>query len=571
VETLVDDPGDAVHGVDQAEHAPRLGGREVAIVAACAVVAAVATTWPLVLHLQDRAHDAFDPLFQAWQVDWVQHWLTSGGSLLDANIYHPAENALTFSDPAFSVALLLLPVRWAGLTPIGVLNLALLLAYAADAVAAYVLGRLVIGSRPAAAVVAGAFAFGTFNSFLGQHMNVMLRPGLPLAVLATWLVAERVRARRSVVGPAVLIAGCIAFQITTSLYTAVMTVLGVALVALARARVLRRAGLAWVAGAVVVGIVAVAPIVFVYIARAGEGGNSWDLSALDAGGADFLTVDPSLSLWGDSRGSPRGFLGQPTFPGVTLLVLGIAGLTELRRRRPAVVTALALLVGGVAIAVGTSNRGWRAFAPYRLVYEYVPLGSSLRATGRFWLVGLLGLGLLAGLGVERLGSLLARARGGRNVARATALVAVVGLAGIAAEGYRPWTDLPPVPPAAVDNALRDAKDDGAVIYLPVPEAKATSITRLGDATNVYATTRHHRRTPNGYGGFTPDSYEYMLSTLATFPDRASVRYLRSIDVRYVVVRNDTGKEGPLLRRVSAAPELERLHDYHGVVLFRLTP
>jgi hypothetical protein len=324
---------------------------------------------------------------------------------------------------------------------------------------------------------------------------------------------------------------------------------------------------------VLLGVLAVGPIVFVYLARAGDGGNSWDLSSLDAGGADFLTVDPSLSLWGGARGSPLGFLGQPTFPGVTLLVLGVVGLTEFRRRRTVALTATVLVVGAAVLAVGTSNKGWRAFAPYRLVYEYMPLGSSLRATGRFWLVGLLGLGLLAGLGVERLGTALASARAERgwSTQRVVWVIAIVGLIGIAAEGYRPWTHLKSVPAAAVDNALREAKDKAAVIYLPVPEAKRTSITRLGDAPNVYASTRHHRPTANGYGGFSPDSYDYMLHKMATFPDRASIRYLRSIDVGYVVVRNDTGKESPLLDRVSRAPELVRLRDFGGIVLFRLTP
>jgi hypothetical protein len=559
---------DTEEGADEEVDSPRLGGRELAIVAVLAVAAAVASTWPLAAHLQDRAHDGFDPLFQAWQIDWVQHWLTDGGSLLNANIYHPAKSSLTFSDPAFSLALLLLPLRWAGLTPIGVLNVALLLAYAADAVAAYILGRYVIGSRAASAVVAAAFAFGTYNSFLGQHMNVMFRPGVPLAALGTWILAERARSNRAVAAPMLLVAGCIAFQIMTSLYTAVMTLLAVGFVALARLPALRRRGLLTVGAAVLIGVVAVAPVLFVYVARAGEGGNEWTLRELDAGGADFLTVDPSLSLWGNVRASPRDIFGQPTFPGAALLLLGIAGVTAYTRRRAVVLTAGVLVVGAAVLALGTSNRGWRAFMPYRLVYDFVPFASSLRATGRFWLVGLLGLGILAGLGVDRIASALANWRGWSR-STVAAVVALVAIAAVAAEGHRPWSPLKPVPAAAVDDALHRRRDEAAVIYLPVPEQKEGSITLLGDAKNVYASTRHHRSTVNGYGGFSPKSYSEMLRIMATFPDRASLEYLRSIGVRYVVVRNDDGREDALLARVSASRQLERLEDFSGNVLFRL--
>jgi len=62
------------------------------------------------------------------------------------------------------VAVLLLPLRWAGATPIATVNVALLVGHTLDAMAAYAFGRVVLGTRVGAAVVAavivGASLFG---------------------------------------------------------------------------------------------------------------------------------------------------------------------------------------------------------------------------------------------------------------------------------------------------------------------------------------------------------------------------------------------------------------------------
>lgn len=154
-----------------------------------------------------------------------------------------------------------------------------------------------------------------------------------------------------------------------------------------------------------VGVAVVVPLAWLYIENARDTGDDYGYSLEDfrTTGADFTATDPQNWLWGKVLGASTGTFGQPTFPGVVVLVLALAGAVVAWRSPHGrqLLALTAILVGaGVAIGVGTSDEGWRRWAPYRLVFEHVPGGNALRGTGRFWLVGLLGVGLLAGLVVD---------------------------------------------------------------------------------------------------------------------------------------------------------------------------
>ena len=139
-------------------------GTETLIALAVGLVAAIAVTWPLVTKLGHIGHDPFDPRFQAWTIDWVQHKLGSPGSLFDANIFAPEPHTLAYSDSLLGIAIPLLPLRWLGVSPIGQLNIALLLGMATSAAAGYLFGRVVTRSITVGALTAAAFAFGPFGS-----------------------------------------------------------------------------------------------------------------------------------------------------------------------------------------------------------------------------------------------------------------------------------------------------------------------------------------------------------------------------------------------------------------------
>nr|MBA2625754.1 hypothetical protein [Acidimicrobiia bacterium] len=468
-------------------------GGEAALVGAAAAGLAVLVTWPLVLSLGDVAHDPFDPLFQAWTIDWVQHALGSSATIFDANTFRPNPRTLAYSDSLLGAAIVLLPLRWLGASPLALLNTGTLLGYASSAAAGYVFGRTV-SSRPAVGALTGiAFAFGTYGAFLGQHMNILLHPGPALAGAAVWAVADRSATgrRAGLLLPA--LAATVALQATISFYTAALTLVAAAAVGLARLTDLGRRGVLLVGAALAAGVVLVLPVAWPYLQNSRSLGAEfrWELAEVGDSGADFLAVDPRLTLWGESLGSSQGLLGQPTFPGVALLALAAAGLLSGRRAAPALCrTAIVLVVVGVVLGLGTSDEGWRQYSPYRLLYELVPGGAALRATGRFWLIGLLGVGLLAGLGVEAAGRWLAeRLGGGRSVVLAG--IGILATGAILVEGHGSWSDLPEARRADVHRELARRPDDEGVLYLPVPlDRSAAGLTLLNQASVVYGTTLH---------------------------------------------------------------------------------
>lgn len=543
---------------------------EVLTVPAAAIVLAIVTTWPLVLILDDHAHDAFDPLFQAWTLDWAQHAIGSGAPLWDANIFAPNQRTLAYSDHLLGVAVLLLPLRWLGLSPIGVQNVGLLLGYASSAVAGYVFGRVVTRSVVVGACTGVVYAFGPYNTFLGQHMNITIHPGPALAATAAWTLADRCSEGRRVAPALVALTAVVALQGTVSFYTATLSIVAGGAVLLARARDLRARGLLRGVLALAAGVVLLLPLAWPYIlnSRAMAGDFEWRLADFAVSGADFSSVDPSLTVWGRSLGSPTGIFGQPTFPGVTVIVLTALGLFQLRRvgdrRIPTV--ALALAVTGLVLAIGTSGRGWRRYAPYRLVYELVPGGTALRGTGRFWLVGLLGVGLLVGLAVRRFTASAMASGGGRRLVAVAVVASCLGL--ILLEGHRSWADAPRIEVAEVDRVLARLPGDEGVVYLPLPISRDEGFPLLGQAQIVYRSTAHHRPMLNGYAGFYPDDFFTAGRDIADLPAPPSLEHLRRLGVRYIVVPPNAGA-WQSLRDPARAEPLRLIGDYDGNLLYEV--
>jgi hypothetical protein len=203
----------------------------------------------------------------------------------------------------------------------------------------------------------------------------------------------------------------------------------------------------------------------------------------------------------------------------------------------------------------------------------VPGWEALRATGRAWVVGLLGIGLLAGAG------LLATVRWSTRHLRVDprtlmVVVTTVVVVGILVEGYAPWTGRPDIRVSAVDQRLADLPDPGGVLYLPAlePGHVAGALSGFRQAENVYGTTAHHRTTPNGYSGYFPPSWVKLSKQMRSLPDARALDRLRRLGVRYVVVRGWArgGKWDALLDPARARP-LRLVGTYAGDRLYAVPP
>jgi hypothetical protein len=549
---------------------------EAVVVGLVALLVTVAMTWPVVLSPNDTAHDSVDPLFIAWSIDWVQHALGGPDTIADGNIYAPNERTHAYSDPLVSLAIALLPFRWAGMSPLGLVNVTLFGAYAMSAAAAYAFGR-VTTRRPLIGVCcAVVFAFGPYNTQLAQHAYLAMHAGPAIAAAASWRLAERYAHGGPRWPSLTVLAVTMALNATTSFYLGAFTLVAALTVLTVRWRSLRWRGLASAAAALAAGIVAALPVAWPYLENARKiDGFEWRLGDLGFGAAQFGLVDPSLTLWGGLLGSPKALFTHATFPGATVIALGLLGVgrwialrrvdePDTRGFVTALSTAVALVVVGGLLALGADDHGWRQFTPYRLLFDYVPGFGALRAPGRFWIVGLLGCGVLVGAAVQWLVDrfrVTARLRRRRVVPVAAGAV-VVGL--VLAEGYRPWDNRVRETPAAVDRALADLNTPGGVVYVPMPHPD-DGLAVLSQARVTERTTAHHRRTPNGFGGFTPASYGEIARVVARLPDDSALEALRSVGVRFVVV-------DPLstqLREPGAASPLRLIGNYDGDLLYEL--
>lgn len=517
--------------------------QEAALVAAGSLVASVAFTWPLALHLQTRARDLKDTLFQAWTLDWVQYALTHGKSVYDANIFVPQRTTLAYSDTLLGIAIPTLPLRWLGMSPIGVLNVSLILGFAASAAAGYLFVRLVTGSRIAAAIGGGVYAFGPFGALAARHLHVAVRPGIPLAAAAAWWLAERARGRRSLVAPAAALVAVVAWQGTVSFYPATYAIGAAALVLLVRLRDRRGvvAGLVAIAGCGAV----LALLAIPNLEVAGRDPSyEFGLETFGPLGANFLRTEPGISVWGGILGvDDADTLKSGVFPGLTVLVLAawgtVRGWRRRGRSRTIVVTGLVLTGVGAVLAIGTSATGIRQYAPYRLLYELGPPFDALRATVRAWSIGLCGLAILAGMGGIALAERVRRATEARRPSRGglAAGVATLGVVLLLVlEGFDPWFERPSVPSSPVDVELARRDGAGGVVSLPLNEGEALDLSLFQQPAVLYGATAHHRELLNGYAGYVPQSYVELSNRLADLPDATAIRVLRRLGVRFVVVR-----------------------------------
>jgi hypothetical protein len=558
--------------------------REAAAVASGCLAASIAFTWPLVLHLQTRARDLVDTLFQAWTIDWVQHAVTSGINPYNANIFAPEKTSLAFSDTLLGVAVPTLPLRWIGMTPIGVLNVTIIVGFAASAAAAYLFARVVGGSRLAAAVAGAAYAFGPFGALAARHVHVAVRPGVPLAAAAAWWLADRavpdgesrtgVTARRLLVPGACLVA-VIAWQGTVSFYPATYSAVAAVVVLAVRWRSLLWRGV--VAGAVALATSAVLlALLAIPNLQVADRDPSYHFSLANFAplGANFTHTEPGLVVWGGLLGlSDTDTMRNAVFPGVVLLALAVVGaVVGCRaggRRRTATIAGLALTAAGGLLALGTSDTGWRRFAPYRFLYELGPPFDALRATARAWMIGLLGLGLLGGFGAVAVADWIRRRWPGLRPAVVTGCVGAVVVLLVLLEGYDPWFDRPSVavPPADIELAGRGP---GGVVYFPMNVSDQVDIGYFTQPKNLYGATAHHRTTPNGYAGYLPASYLEQSRELRGTPDARSLALLRRLGVRYVVVHPDVvGTPWARLRSPRRARPLRLVGRYGPDLLYEL--
>ena len=223
--------------------------------------------------------------------------------------------------------------------------------------------------------------------------------------------------------------------------------------------------------------------------------------------------------------------------------------------RDGTVYALWLTLLGMALALGPP------FGIWQYVY-WMPLLNFIRASSRFTLVALLGLGLLAGFGFDALTQTWP-ARRRRWAGGVLALLLLVEYAGMPMGAMPIELDAP-----TVDRWLAAQPTPFIVAEAPVRDER-------DQVDYMLHSTVHWQKTVHGYHGWRDALHDQLYEQLRTFPDPASLVRLQQLRVTYVVVHLSRvpAEERPALEHAleQAASTLRLVHTDGIDRIYAVTP
>lgn len=542
-------------------------------------------TWPLVRHAGSAVQDHGDPLYDIWSMRWFQHQaLADPARLWDANILHPYERTFVFSEPQLSTALLGWPILLATRNDVLTYNLLLLASFVVLGVGVALLVEEWGGNLGAGALAGILASYTPYRYGHISHLNLLSYGWLPLALWALSRYCRQRRARDAVLAALFLTVQVLASDTLAALALgAVVLLLPIALWPVRRAspRVLATLG-----GSLAMPLLALLPLIIVRLEVNRRYAFARDLATVRdfaATPATYLSVGPFNHLW---RGIlPEAYPG-PLFAGAVTLGLAAlaAPLALLWRPRWAAYALGLLLVGGIlSLGPQVSLGAWTVPLPYRWLHAVVPGMASMRDPGRFGILALLGLQLLAGLGAAALWAwvrpLLPAGAATRSGAAVLALLGVAALAEFRSE--MPAVPVPRDPATvAVYDWLR-GQPSGAVFELP---ANGLLLDEPRTIRQMYHSTRHWHPLVAGYTSYYPAGYLEFLLTFHGGPEAlrerrdisgvsgANVGLLQDLGVRYVVLHQG----GPYdwrraLAEAERLPELAHLAEVGDAVVYELDP
>lgn len=492
---------------------------------ALGLLLAVAMTWPMARKFDRAARLNFgDGEFSVWNVTWVAHALTtSPGSLFQANIFHPDRDTLAYSEANVVTGALGVPFHLAtGGNPYATHNGAVLTALVLAFVFAWGLAETLGASTGAAAAFAVAVTYCPYLFARTAHVQLMMTFGLPLSLQAFHRVVAR-----PTMGRGAWLGAALAIQALACAYFGIFAGLTVGLGTLyyAATRTRWRDVSYWTAIVVgaVVSVGLVAPFFLPFMRVQQELGFTRLLDDAAMYSADWQAWLAS-SAWAHRWMLPwLEHWNEVLFPGFLLIALGVAGLAIGLTTRPAPpafddaplapsrrreTTVFYGLVGVIAF--------WASFGPkaglYTILYKTIPVFTFLRAPGRFGILVVIALAVLALVALE---TWLARRRPRERLALG-ALVATMLTAEYATAPIR-LEDAAPPPEAHTRLA---SLPPGAVVELPFWYIR-TDFPR--HARYMLLSTYHWHPLVNGYSDHIPRWFRDEVVRISSFPTAESLQ------------------------------------------------
>lgn len=511
---------------------------------------AVLHSWPLASNPAHLARlDSHDAELNTWIIAWVPHALaTNPLGLFDAPIFYPEHRSLAFSEHMVVPSLFGAPLIWAGVSPVLVYNLLIMIGLALSGFAMYWLMATWTGSTWAGLAAGVAYAFNAHVLTRFVHLQAQHVEFFPIVLYAF----DRVLTKRRV-QDGMLLAASFVLQSLCSNHLLVFTTYALVASTIVRWREIKPSRFA-LGTAAVVSLILLAPFLWPYYQVDREYGlaRSADVvTQYNAGWRDYLVTGGRLhyAWWSHQFYANRTAL----FPGITVTVLALVALASGRGVRDARIRmAVAIAAVGVAFSLGTSLPG------YGVLHGTLPLLSGLRNVARWgWLV-LAASAVLAGFGVAALQK--------RQWRFWTSLALTLCLL-ITIEAIRTPVDLTPFNgiPSIYDRLAGQRS-----VVAEFPFYSGASVSQNGRY--VLANTRYFQPLLNGYSGFHPESFMARGRALGAFPDEPALAELRRAGVTTVLVHVDAFRDRQgeaALRALDTVPALQLDVEQDGIRLYRL--
>jgi hypothetical protein len=496
-------------------------------------------TWPLASDPARLLRDNADAQLNAWIVSWVAHQLPREPThLFDANIYYPARRVLAFSEPLLPPGVCAIVPRALGASAVLTYNLLLMAGFLFTGLAGYAVATRLSGDRLAGLLAGSLVAFGPHTLSRLPHLQAHWLVTLPLSLLALDAVI-----RKRTWGPALALGVCVALLATTSGYGLALGVAAIAAAWLARIdewwRHWRRLAPRLAAGALLSVLLAI-PVLLPYWHVVEEHGISMDTADLSSSAAlptTFIATPARFhfDLWSHHFDRPQG---GTYFPGVTALALAALALVLGRGwRDPRARMFVAVALAGGLLALGPATPLYTAFQ------TVFPPMRALRDPSRFGALVVLGVGLLAALG---LAALRQRLPGRWHLTAPLLLLGAANAEVLCAPfDFTPHGGFSPIYARLALEPQRVAVAElpfygGETDYLNVPY--------------VLASTTHWTPLINGYSGVAPRDFGQRAEILRHFPDPAAIDELHRLGASHMIVH---------LGRYRLAARRRRILDFLG--------
>lgn len=487
---------------------------------------ALLISWPLARHAGNQlpAAPILDLPFGRADLDllvWILSWTARAvvimpSGLFDANIFHPAGNALAASEHLIGLAPLATPLWFATGNPVLTYNLTALGVTVATAWTLWLAIREAEPAPVAAFVAAALFAFdpAVTSSWTRLHDSAIWL--FPLIFLLAFRAA-----RRPTPALLALLTATTALQILAGAYTAFLLATFMAALVpalLIDARRSGRSGL-WPLASLALGALLAAPSALPYLGLT----SSPDL-------ADAVQQAPSLPL--SFELAARSLLSGS---GILLLPAAVVGLVRGRTRLPVRLSLLLAALVSLLLATGPQGSlvpGTDLPSLFSILVDTVPGFAMLRAPTRFLLVARLSIALLAGYGLGVLvGRLLTTPLFLRTAAVSSAAAFLVLV--------QPIWPLPLTEPlrtpytTGAHRWLAENGARGAVLDLPAATSPAAQLAATGRA--MLGATEHWLPLLNGYSGYPPPSLDLLMTLADRLPEpEAFAELCRYTDLRWIV-------------------------------------